>query len=209
MAHSVPYISHGTGLQVHAEAHLPSLDFSNGVDVPAEDTTGEPHSFKFRYWINNSSRMYLLEGTQKIQNKYSTKIGDVLTFARGPDSKLLVGGHHVDQALNLACPGLGKRSPGPRLSPWFCLPWPWQTVHKAVTTFKVATETGDVLNLACCPDSKHLVTGLNANAALNAACPGLGKACIKLSPLANLSGVGYLKADINIDHRILRSGSMS
>ncbi len=77
-------------LQVHAEAHLPSLDFCNGVEVPAEDTTGEPHTFKFRYWINNSSRMYLLEGTQKIQNKYSTKIGDVLAFARGTDSKLLV-----------------------------------------------------------------------------------------------------------------------
>ena len=77
-------------MQVHAEAHLPSLDFCNGVEVPAEDTTGEPHTFKFRYWINNSSRMYLLEGTQKIQSKYSVKIGDVLTFARGSDSKLLV-----------------------------------------------------------------------------------------------------------------------
>lgn len=76
--------------QVHAEAHLPSLDFCNGVEVPAEDTTGEPHTFKFRYWINNSSRMYLLEGTQKIQNKYSIKIGDVLTFSRGADKKLLV-----------------------------------------------------------------------------------------------------------------------
>ena len=32
-----------------------------------EDTEGTPHSFRFRFWTNNQSRMYLLEGMQEVQ----------------------------------------------------------------------------------------------------------------------------------------------
>ena len=32
-----------------------------------EDTEGTPHSFRFRFWTNNQSRMYLLEGMLEVQ----------------------------------------------------------------------------------------------------------------------------------------------
>lgn len=49
-------------LQVHARAHLPSLEDKNGVHVEVIDTYGTRHRFRYCSWINNSSRMYLLEG---------------------------------------------------------------------------------------------------------------------------------------------------
>lgn len=48
--------------QVHARAHLPSLEDKNGVHVEVIDTYGTRHRFRYCSWINNSSRMYLLEG---------------------------------------------------------------------------------------------------------------------------------------------------
>lgn len=38
-----------------------------------------------RFWINNQSRMYLLEGTADLQHHYHLKMGDVLIFAQKDD----------------------------------------------------------------------------------------------------------------------------
>ena len=48
--------------QVHARAHLPSLEDKAGIHVECVDTYGTKHRFRYCSWINNSSRMYLLEG---------------------------------------------------------------------------------------------------------------------------------------------------
>ena len=48
--------------QVHARAHLPSLEDKAGIHVECVDTYGTHHRFRYCSWINNSSRMYLLEG---------------------------------------------------------------------------------------------------------------------------------------------------
>ena len=50
------------GMQVHARAHLPSLEDKQGIHVDMIDTFGTRHRFRYCSWINNSSRMYLLEG---------------------------------------------------------------------------------------------------------------------------------------------------
>lgn len=49
-------------VQVHARAHLPSLEDKAGIHVECVDTYGTHHRFRYCSWINNSSRMYLLEG---------------------------------------------------------------------------------------------------------------------------------------------------
>ncbi|KAK9809236.1 hypothetical protein WJX72_011881 [[Myrmecia] bisecta] len=81
--------------KAQAEMHLPHLENQLGVDVPAEDTFGSSHMLKFRYWINNQSRMYLLEGTQEIQKRYHMRVGDVITFAKTQDGKLVVSGRRA------------------------------------------------------------------------------------------------------------------
>ena len=47
---------------------------------------------RFRFWINNQSRMYLLEGTKPIQRLYQLGVGDVIQFAKLPDGKLVACG---------------------------------------------------------------------------------------------------------------------
>ena len=50
--------------QVHALAHFPSLERERERTVPAVDTRGGRYLLRFRYWVNNQSRMYVLEGCQ-------------------------------------------------------------------------------------------------------------------------------------------------
>ncbi len=50
--------------QVHALAHFPSLDRERERIVPAVDASGSRYQLRFRYWVNNQSRMYVLEGCQ-------------------------------------------------------------------------------------------------------------------------------------------------
>ncbi len=62
-----PNVSQGdsqsaAGLQVHARAYLPNLEDKQGIHVDMIDTFGTRHRFRYCSWINNSSRMYLLEG---------------------------------------------------------------------------------------------------------------------------------------------------
>ncbi|KAL6778828.1 hypothetical protein ACKKBF_B04455 [Auxenochlorella protothecoides x Auxenochlorella symbiontica] len=56
------------------------------------DTYGKKHTFRFRFWINNASRMYLLENTQDVLNRYAMQAGDVLIFSRSPEGQYCVCG---------------------------------------------------------------------------------------------------------------------
>ncbi|EIE25900.1 hypothetical protein COCSUDRAFT_64891 [Coccomyxa subellipsoidea C-169] len=78
--------------KVHARAHLPSLEDKNGVHVEVIDTYGTRHRFRYCSWINNSSRMYLLEGVAPALNALKLKAGDILIFAKLPNGELLLGG---------------------------------------------------------------------------------------------------------------------
>ena len=49
---------------MHALAHFPSLERERERTVPAVDARGGRYRLRFRYWVNNQSRMYVLEGCQ-------------------------------------------------------------------------------------------------------------------------------------------------
>ncbi|KDD73307.1 hypothetical protein H632_c2318p0, partial [Helicosporidium sp. ATCC 50920] len=84
----------------HAESHFPTLpgDDQKGIVLPMFDTFGKRHNFRFRYWINNASRMYLLEDAQAVVDKYSMGHGDVLIFGRLQDGMYAVTGRRGSKA---------------------------------------------------------------------------------------------------------------
>lgn len=83
--------------KANAEKHLPFLEKQSPSEVHATDTFGNPVVFKFRFWINNQSRMYLLEGTQKLRNAYHLGPGDVIQFGKNASGDLIVAGRKGTQ----------------------------------------------------------------------------------------------------------------
>ncbi|XP_075515251.1 B3 domain-containing transcription factor FUS3-like [Primulina tabacum] len=62
-----------------AEAHLPVLDAKEGIPISMLDMDGiHEWWFKFRYWPNNSSRMYVLESTGDFVNAHGLLSGDYI-----------------------------------------------------------------------------------------------------------------------------------
>lgn len=51
------------------QAYFPAIDQSEGLPIKIRDIKGKEWTFQFRFWPNNNSRMYVLEGvTPCIQN---------------------------------------------------------------------------------------------------------------------------------------------
>jgi len=96
-------------LQAIAEANFPVVESQGGITLPLLDVTGQSHSLKFRYWINNTSRMYLIEGTQELQKQFKVQVGDVLMFAKDAKCKFHVCGRKGTQDDTFRKPH-GKRS---------------------------------------------------------------------------------------------------
>lgn len=84
-------ICHGLP-QAVAEAQFGDLLETQGATLVGEDTDGIRYDLKFRFWINNQSRMYLIEGCADVLKKYKLGFGDVIVFARKPDNTLVLGG---------------------------------------------------------------------------------------------------------------------
>ncbi|KAK4603150.1 hypothetical protein RGQ29_011926 [Quercus rubra] len=62
-----------------AEAHLPILDSKEGILISMDDLDGlHVWSFKYRYWPNNNSRMYVLENTGEFVNAHGLQLGDFI-----------------------------------------------------------------------------------------------------------------------------------
>ncbi|KAL3144170.1 hypothetical protein ABBQ32_003954 [Trebouxia sp. C0010 RCD-2024] len=94
--------------KAHAEKHLPSLEKQTPSEVHAQDTFGNQIVFKYRFWSNNQSRMYLLEGTQKIRAAYSLGPGDVIQFGKNSAGDLIVAGRKGTKA------DIHRKPPPPR-----------------------------------------------------------------------------------------------
>uniref|UniRef100_A0A7S0S0T7 TF-B3 domain-containing protein n=1 Tax=Chlamydomonas leiostraca TaxID=1034604 RepID=A0A7S0S0T7_9CHLO len=75
-----------------AEQYFPRLEQPSGLPVRAVDTRGYEYTFKFRFWINNQSRMYLLEGAGELHRQFTMSVGDVMVFAQKQDRTLVVAG---------------------------------------------------------------------------------------------------------------------
>ncbi|KAJ9189762.1 hypothetical protein P3X46_001016 [Hevea brasiliensis] len=62
-----------------AEAHLPLLESKEGIFISMDDLDGlHVWNFKYRYWPNNSSRMYVLENTGEFVNTHGLQLGDFI-----------------------------------------------------------------------------------------------------------------------------------
>ncbi|KAL2529252.1 B3 domain-containing transcription factor FUS3-like [Forsythia ovata] len=74
-----------------AENNLPPLEFKEGIQISMHDMDGiHQWEFKFRFWPNNSSRMYVLENTGDFVSTHGLQAGDSIVVYRCMESEQLV-----------------------------------------------------------------------------------------------------------------------
>ncbi|KAF5186556.1 B3 domain-containing protein [Thalictrum thalictroides] len=82
-----------------AEAYFPTISQPEGVPLKVQDAKGSEWVFQFRFWPNNNSRMYVLEGVTPCIQNMSLQAGDIVTFSRlDPDGKLVMGSRKPSEA---------------------------------------------------------------------------------------------------------------
>ncbi|XP_060176334.1 B3 domain-containing transcription repressor VAL2-like isoform X1 [Lycium barbarum] len=75
-----------------AEAYFPPISQPEGLPLRIQDVKGKEWVFQFRFWPNNNSRMYVLEGVTPCIQSMQLQAGDTVTFSRmDPEGKLLMG----------------------------------------------------------------------------------------------------------------------
>ncbi|GFP87416.1 b3 domain-containing transcription repressor val2 [Phtheirospermum japonicum] len=75
-----------------AEAYFPPISQPEGLPLRIQDVKGKEWVFQFRFWPNNNSRMYVLEGVTPCIQSMQLQAGDTVTFSRmDPGGKLLMG----------------------------------------------------------------------------------------------------------------------
>ncbi|KAI4306286.1 hypothetical protein L6164_029575 [Bauhinia variegata] len=75
-----------------AEAYFPSISQSEGLPLRIQDVKGNEWTFQFRFWPNNNSRMYVLEGVTPCIQSMELRAGDTVTFSRiDPGGKMMMG----------------------------------------------------------------------------------------------------------------------
>ncbi|XP_038699534.1 B3 domain-containing transcription factor FUS3-like [Tripterygium wilfordii] len=77
-----------------AETYLPVLDSKEGIFISMDDLDGiHGWSFKYRYWPNNSSRMYVLENTGEFVNAHGLRVGDsILVYQDNQNQNYVIQG---------------------------------------------------------------------------------------------------------------------
>eukprot|EP00877_Chromochloris_zofingiensis_P001165 jgi/Chrzof1/11049/Cz05g21210.t1 len=96
-----------------AEQYFPKIDSATGTEIDVEDASGNTYTLRFRFWINNQSRMYLLEGTADLQHQYHLRMGDVLIFAQKEDQTIVLAGRPSTKSDAAKKPPIRKPSPTP------------------------------------------------------------------------------------------------
>ncbi|XAR59114.1 hypothetical protein NMG60_11014769 [Bertholletia excelsa] len=75
-----------------AEAYFPPISQPEGLPLKVQDLKGKEWIFQFRFWPNNNSRMYVLEGVTPCMQSMQLQAGDTVTFSRiEPEGKLVMG----------------------------------------------------------------------------------------------------------------------
>ncbi|XP_072987612.1 B3 domain-containing protein Os07g0563300-like isoform X1 [Typha latifolia] len=75
-----------------AEAYFPTISQPEGLPLKVQDASGKEWVFQFRFWPNNNSRMYVLEGVTPCIQSMQLQAGDTVTFSRiDPEGKLVMG----------------------------------------------------------------------------------------------------------------------
>ncbi|RHN46684.1 putative transcription factor B3-Domain family [Medicago truncatula] len=62
------------------ETYFPPISEPGGVYLQIEDVKGKKLVFKFRFWPNNSSRIYVLEGVHAWIQSMQLQVGDFGIF---------------------------------------------------------------------------------------------------------------------------------
>ncbi|KAG5534665.1 hypothetical protein RHGRI_022704 [Rhododendron griersonianum] len=71
-----------------AEAFLPALVEKEGFFMSMHDMSGlHVWNFRFRYWPNNTSRMYVLENTGEFVNTHGLTPGDYMMIYQDPENQ--------------------------------------------------------------------------------------------------------------------------
>ncbi|EAY96044.1 hypothetical protein OsI_17917 [Oryza sativa Indica Group] len=74
-----------------AEAHLPALHQREGVTLKMDDFKFETTwNFKYRFWPNNKSRMYVLESTGGFVKHHGLQTGDIFIIYKSSESEKFV-----------------------------------------------------------------------------------------------------------------------
>ena len=58
------------------QAYFPPVSQSEGIPLRIQDIKGREWTFQFRFWPNNNSRMYVLEGVTPCIHSMQLKAGD-------------------------------------------------------------------------------------------------------------------------------------
>ncbi|XP_057512471.1 B3 domain-containing protein Os07g0563300-like [Actinidia eriantha] len=75
-----------------AEAYFPPISQPEGLPLKVQDSKGKEWIFQFRFWPNNNSRMYVLEGVTPCIQSMQLQAGDIVTFSwMEPEGKLVMG----------------------------------------------------------------------------------------------------------------------
>ncbi|KAG0477227.1 hypothetical protein HPP92_013631 [Vanilla planifolia] len=84
-----------------AEAYFPTISQPEGLPLKMQDASGKEWVFQFRFWPNNNSRMYVLEGVTPCIQSMQLQAGDTVTFSRiDPEGKLVMGFRKAANASN-------------------------------------------------------------------------------------------------------------
>ncbi|XLS66352.1 hypothetical protein HN51_026326 [Arachis hypogaea] len=74
------------------QAYFPPISQLEGLPLKILDAKGKEWIFQFRFWPNNNSRMYVLEGVTPCIQSMQLQVGDTVTFSRlEPEGRLVMG----------------------------------------------------------------------------------------------------------------------
>lgn len=78
------YIGYWIGMYNKLEpvqAYFPAIAQSEGLPLKVQDVKGNEWTFQFRFWPNNNSRMYVLEGVTPCIQALQLQAGDTGIYA--------------------------------------------------------------------------------------------------------------------------------
>jgi hypothetical protein len=76
-----------------AECHLPQVDVKEGVLMPmADHDCMKRWVFRYKWWLNNKSRMYVLENTGDFMKYHDLKEKDAMTLYEDGVGTIVVRG---------------------------------------------------------------------------------------------------------------------